>query len=834
MYKYVGLVKGNLVVDIIRCLYRDIEGVANLVDKRGLDRNDNFFVKIFTSELSRKQAVELAKDVKRLLPNCEIFGSSSSNMIFKGDIIENATMIIIERYNHQTIKKEIIPWENKEASQLAKDVVAKYEGCLQQFLHILISDNYYDAHDFVEYMNIYAPDAKLVGGMSSGIDEDSGYVFTEAGIHDKSIMMYTLIGYKLNCFASCNNIDDPISSVYEITKMNGSYIEEIENQEALYWFLDFLKLNETKNTYKKEVFLHHFMMLLPDYNNASRYLKYVPESNKLSLYYSRLREGTRFRIGYVNPIQVRENAFKFYNSMSERYIESLFVYICSSRRLFLQQMMDIELSPLKTADVCGLFLAGEICHDGKENQLFNGTMITTEIAEEKRKVDIDMDAFNYSARIDIDNSIVDFVMEEKRNEIQKQIKIINTRTYKSLDTGLPNILQFREDCEKYNYSKSATMYIENADIIIGFNGYENYIKFVNDALKEMYHYFKVEHDITPSAYMLNYCTFLVTTKINVSDDEFKRILKDGFDNFRITTLKRSEVSLVVKFVIVFSEEKLLDKSIFAMQKAKKLNLPYFVYQEESTVDEKRELTVVALLKKVIETKDVVPYYQGIYDNFQKKITKYEALMRVVGEDGMVYAPGVFMNIAIRYHLYPELSRIMISKALADFEYREEILNINISPIDMFSDDFCEWFWQTIDNYSHPEKLTLEIVESAHMHDEWDRVKAFVDRAYSYNIEIAIDDFGKDYSNLMRVLKVNPKHIKIDGSIVKQVATNADSQIILKTVKFLCNHVRAEAVAEFVENEEIQAMVEEVGIRYSQGYYFSKPKPIALLKSSFLL
>ncbi len=817
---------------VIKYLYTSMNDFATLVNGKDFNREAEYFVKIFTSDLTRGEAVELAQFVKSLLPNCEIMGASSTNIIFKGDIIENSTMILIESYDHQIIKKEIIPWKDRAASEIAQDLAERFEGCCQQYLHILIGDRYLDVHDFIEYVNVYASEARLVGGLVSPCfteENRGGFLFTENGIEKQSMIVYTLLGEKLNCFASCNCSDDPISSVYEVTKVSDSYVEEIDNQDAVEWAKKFLKLDNSQydvqnnKDFSREVFLQHFIMLLPDYGNVSRYVKYDANVGKLSLYFSRLREGTRFRVGFINPLQVRENAYKIYSSMQDRYIESIFVYICYSRKLFLTQMMDLELAPLKTAGVCGLLLSGEICHkDNSGNQLYNGTMVTTEIAETKKHADIDLKVFERSARIDIDTSIVDFVMEEKRNEIKKQIKIINRTTYKNLETNLANTLQFKVDCKKYNYNKAAMVYVENADIIIGFHGYENYMQAIVDTIEEAREYLVEQCHFEVKAYMLNYCTLLTTTKDDVSDDEYKLFLQKTFENFRITTLRTADISFVTKFVIVFSDDKLLEKSILAMQRAKSFNLPYFEYQDDNQVDEKRELTVVALLKKVIQKREVIPYYQGIYDNRQKKIVKYEALMRIIDDNKNVYPPAVFMDIAIKYHLYPQLSRIMIEKVLADFKDRREIVNINISPIDMFSDSFYEWFWCTIDNYPHQENLTLEIVESEHMHNNWQKVKAFVIKAKSYGISIAIDDFGKDYSNLMRVLQVKPKYIKIDGSIVKEIETNPNSRVILKTIKFLAENIGAEVVAEYVENEAIQAIVETEAIEYSQGYYFSTP------------
>ncbi|MDQ7042370.1 MAG: EAL domain-containing protein, partial [Sulfurimonas sp.] len=42
--------------------------------------------------------------------------------------------------------------------------------------------------------------------------------------------------------------------------------------------------------------------------------------------------------------------------------------------------------------------------------------------------------------------------------------------------------------------------------------------------------------------------------------------------------------------------------------------------------------------------------------------------------------------------------------------------------------------------------------------------------------------------------------------------------------FLCKKSGIKVIAEYVHNKEVQEKVKALGIDYSQGYYFSEPKP----------
>ena len=74
------------------------------------------------------------------------------------------------------------------------------------------------------------------------------------------------------------------------------------------------------------------------------------------------------------------------------------------------------------------------------------------------------------------------------------------------------------------------------------------------------------------------------------------------------------------------------------------------------------------------------------------------------------------------------------------------------------------------------------------------------------------------------MDLKPEYIKIDGSIISGIVKNKDNQIILNIINYLAKQMNAATVAEFVESKEIQEIIVEYGISYSQGYYFAKPVP----------
>ena len=78
---------------------------------------------------------------------------------------------------------------------------------------------------------------------------------------------------------------------------------------------------------------------------------------------------------------------------------------------------------------------------------------------------------------------------------------------------------------------------------------------------------------------------------------------------------------------------------------------------------------------------------------------------------------------------------------------------------------------------------------------------------------------------MHLLELEADFIKIDGSIIKNILHDRNSQILTKTIVSMANELNIKIVAEFVSSNEIYDAVTCLGIEYAQGYHLGKPKPL---------
>ena len=117
--------------------------------------------------------------------------------------------------------------------------------------------------------------------------------------------------------------------------------------------------------------------------------------------------------------------------------------------------------------------------------------------------------------------------------------------------------------------------------------------------------------------------------------------------------------------------------------------------DESSIRERYHM--VNVINYAIANKSVIPYFQGIYDNKEKKIHHYESLMRLVDENGTLYYPNSFLDVARSFGiLYDLLSHIMIEKVFAKFkDLEKDSVSINLGIRDIRNHDGVEFIYDAL-------------------------------------------------------------------------------------------------------------------------------------------
>ncbi|MDX9900820.1 MAG: EAL domain-containing protein [Aliarcobacter sp.] len=314
---------------------------------------------------------------------------------------------------------------------------------------------------------------------------------------------------------------------------------------------------------------------------------------------------------------------------------------------------------------------------------------------------------------------------------------------------------------------------------------------------------------------------------NDEKEHFKNFIKHIADSISSSPLniKGKEIYIQMTYSISFEEKNELKKTANSIKRYNKNNKDIVVYDKNLGIEKIHEKNILwtSKLKKALESDNIVPYYQAIYNLKTDKIEKYEALVRLIDEDKIAISPFYFLDVAKKSKQYLKLTKEVIRKSFEYFKDKDYEFSINLTLEDITNKNISSYIIDMLKEYNIAPKVVFEIVESEGIQD-FEYVNNFIDSVKKLGCKIAIDDFGSGYSNFEYLIKLNADYIKIDGSLIKDILLNKNNQEIVITIVDFAKRQGFKTIAEFVSSKEIFDKVKELGLDYAQGYYIHEPKP----------
>ncbi|MGB5792288.1 EAL domain-containing protein [Poseidonibacter sp.] len=273
---------------------------------------------------------------------------------------------------------------------------------------------------------------------------------------------------------------------------------------------------------------------------------------------------------------------------------------------------------------------------------------------------------------------------------------------------------------------------------------------------------------------------------------------------------------------------ILENCTYGLQKIKKGHSDFFIANGLAQIEKKQaqsNLNTLEMVHTAIKDSKIISYFQPIVDNKTKEIVKYESLVRLITPTNKILTPYFFLDVAKKGRFYSQITQIVFNNSFDALSKTTKDISINLSALDIEKENVSNMIFDLLEKHKKDaSRIVFELLEDENVKD-MNVVKNFISRAKKYGVRIAIDDFGVGYSNFVRLLDYQPDILKIDASLIKDILTNDYSLSIVKTIITFAKSQNIEVVGEFVENEEIYLLLKELGVDYSQGYFFGKPEPL---------
>jgi EAL domain-containing protein (putative c-di-GMP-specific phosphodiesterase class I) len=202
----------------------------------------------------------------------------------------------------------------------------------------------------------------------------------------------------------------------------------------------------------------------------------------------------------------------------------------------------------------------------------------------------------------------------------------------------------------------------------------------------------------------------------------------------------------------------------------------------------------------------------------------ELLLRMIGTNGEIIAPGSFLPVAEKYGMIAEIDRWVISQA-ARIAGSGQNVETNLSA-DSISDLSLLTFIEDAlrDTGVDPANLVFEVTETALMKDI-EAGKAFITGLTDIGCRVALDDFGTGFASFTYLKTFNLAYLKIDVDFVRNLAADTSNQHLVKAIARLAKDFGYETIAEGVEDAETLTMLIEYGVDFAQGFHLGRPSPI---------
>jgi EAL domain-containing protein (putative c-di-GMP-specific phosphodiesterase class I)/GGDEF domain-containing protein len=231
---------------------------------------------------------------------------------------------------------------------------------------------------------------------------------------------------------------------------------------------------------------------------------------------------------------------------------------------------------------------------------------------------------------------------------------------------------------------------------------------------------------------------------------------------------------------------------------------------------------VSDLKATIRDGAVFIEYHPIIVTATEEVYGFEALARGVRRE--LRSPEVLFEVAEEANMVWELSRLLRRRAVEGIinDLKDgQFLFLNIDPHD-FDDPTFRSLEPSELGIHDPSRVVLEITERTAIKDYprfQEYLKAFRERGFRF----AVDDAGSGYAGLGSIANLAPDYIKLDISLIANIDTNFLKQNLVETMVTFANNHGTLVIAEGVERREEFETVRQIGVHFTQGFLFHKPR-----------
>lgn len=278
----------------------------------------------------------------------------------------------------------------------------------------------------------------------------------------------------------------------------------------------------------------------------------------------------------------------------------------------------------------------------------------------------------------------------------------------------------------------------------------------------------------------------------------------------------------------FSAQEILRRAASALHEANGSGVPARAYNASTDVQHTRDFKLMHEFAAALRKEG------GLYLVYQPKIclrtgapVGLEALIRWCHPEHGELLPGAFVPLAEKTGQLPTMTTWVIDRAimrlarLRDSDIQLPI-TVNVSLNDFADEGFAEDLERKINRHRlTPSLLGIECLETERIMESSLAMRG-LERLRQRGFTLSLDDFGSGYSNISYLRRIPLDVIKLDRSLISNLATDIASRTIAHSIISMLKALDYVVLAEGVEDEETGRLLSEYGSDQAQGYFYARP------------
>jgi EAL domain-containing protein (putative c-di-GMP-specific phosphodiesterase class I) len=274
----------------------------------------------------------------------------------------------------------------------------------------------------------------------------------------------------------------------------------------------------------------------------------------------------------------------------------------------------------------------------------------------------------------------------------------------------------------------------------------------------------------------------------------------------------------------------IERAVVGLDQARAARRKMGMFDPQAYGDPAENLSLMSSLVTGIQDGQLELWHQPKFDMRRRSVTGAEALVRWNHPTrGMIF-PDVFISMAEETGHIRALTEWVVRQAVADQRALAEVghrvdVAVNISGRILGEPDFVDFVAEALK--PAVGQICFEITETAVIENP-DMALKMLDRFADLGVSIAIDDFGAGLSSLAYLKRIRGHELKIDRSIVQDVAGSQRDALIVRSTIDLAHSLGLKVVAEGIETNDQFSLLSAMGCDQAQGYLVARPMPLRRL------